>query len=626
MKKIIIPILLAVLAGAVASAKVVGRHVYIHTSEDRQYYDPLTPAEIASIDFVAIANQLDTLWAEVDGRNVTLHWKAEPEAKVNITYYRPMDRKWEIKARGVDGDSWTDYNTSGGQGRYSVYPYLPDQDQDGYFRSCTVDVPIVDAQDFLQLANGVMASLSNYNKLGSYRHNDFGFPAIMLGSDSRAVDMVSDYSGYNWFSAPAGFTDCGPAYMTTYLAWYNCYGIIEDTNKLLLALDSSLAQQSEVKLAVAQLRALRAYAYFQLAQLYQFTYVGHEQSPCVPLVTEANQLTYAAEGAPRATVAEVYAQILADLNASLDFFKANAGGSKATLSLPAVYGLRARVNLVMNRWADAAEDARQAIASFDGQPLSLADASKPGFNSIDTANWIWGIDIKEDDTVVTTGLVNWPSHMGSFCYGYANEVGGWRMVNSKLYESIPSTDVRKGWFLDADSKSANLTEAFQQYADEKEMPAYTQVKFAPYQDQLNAYTNANDIPLMRVEEMYLTWAEAMAMSGDVSTAATLLTNFVRDYRDPQYSAQLTTAEQVQEACFQQRRVELWGEGLTTFDLMRLRKPFDRRGGGWSDFWNYNIQPDDPVLLLCIPHQEIIKNPQISEEQNNPTCPQPAAVF
>lgn len=37
---------------------------------------------------------------------------------------------------------------------------------------------------------------------------------------------------------------------------------------------------------------------------------------------------------------------------------------------------------------------------------------------------MWGIIISETDRVVTSGIVNWISHMGSFNYGYANFSGG----------------------------------------------------------------------------------------------------------------------------------------------------------------------------------------------------------
>jgi len=121
----------------------------------------------------------------------------------------------------------------------------------------------------------------------------------------------------------------------------------------------------------------------------------------------------------------------------------------------------------------------------------------------------------EQDRVSTTGICNFPSHMGSLNYGYAS-VGGWRRISPKLYNEIPASDVRKGWFLNGEGVSANLPAAAQTYITGKKAPAYTQVKYGVLNDQWGTDNNATDIILMRVEEMYLIKAEAQAMSGNVS--------------------------------------------------------------------------------------------------------------
>ena len=76
---------------------------------------------------------------------------------------------------------------------------------------------------------------------------------------------------------------------------------------------------------------------------------------------------------------------------------------------------------------------------------------------------------------------------------------------------------------------------------------------------------------MRVEEMYLIKAEGEAMSGATAAAKQTLNNFVRTYRDPAYASLATDAKGIQDEIWMQRRVELWGEGLSYFDIMRLRK-------------------------------------------------------
>lgn len=237
-------------------------------------------------------------------------------------------------------------------------------------------------------------------------------------------------------------------------------------------------------------------------------------------------------------------------------------------------------------------------------------------------NWMWGLIVAETDRIVTSGIVNWISHMGSFNYGYANFSGG-RQINKKLFGTISDTDIRKGWWVDADTLSTNLTPAQQfMIKDDYGYAAYTQVKFAPYNNVLETSTNANDMPLMRIEEMYLIKAEAEAMNGSNSS----LISFVKTYRDPNYSFSGSTPEVIQEEVFRQRRVELWGEGLNWYDIMRLNRGVDRRGAGYPNATSvFNIPAGSPILLWRVPEAEIQANPSLSEADNNPSAPAPSPV-
>ena len=154
--------------------------------------------------------------------------------------------------------------------------------------------------------------------------------------------------------------------------------------------------------------------------------------------------------------------------------------------------------------------------------------------------------------------------------------------------------------------------------------AYTHVKFGPYNDVVETSTNANDIPLMRIEEMYLIKAEAEAMAGN--DGKTTLENFIKEYRDPSYVCPVTSPTDVQEEVFRHRRIELWGEGLNWYDVMRLKKGVDRRGGGYPNATMvFNIAPNDNILLWRIPESEIQANPMLSEGDNNPATSEPTPV-
>lgn len=458
-------------------------------------------------------------------------------------------------------------------------------------------------------------------------HCDFGLPSLMLFLDCIGPDLVSRDTGYNWFSSSGAYDLGNNNNYVNNIAWYNCYKIIRSSNDVLKNIDPE-TEDPQLQLYAAQGYGNRANAYFILAQLFQFTYKGHETLPCVPLITDQNADVAATEGAPRATVQEVYDQIMSDLDKAVKFLdecgltvdKIAETGSKRFISLGAAYGLRARVNLVMNNWQAAADDAANAIAKSGCTPFSIAEASRPAFASSDEHNWMWCDFIQEVDRVVTTGIVNWPSHMGSFNYGYAS-VGAWRIVSESLYNSIPGTDCRKGWFLDANCNSKNLNSNQAAYVAQIGMVPYTQVKFAPYQGVLGTSTNACDIPYMRVEEMYLIQAEATAMAGNGAQGKQLLEDFVKTYRDPSYSCKSTDPAGVQEAVWMQRRVELFGEGMCYYDLLRLNKGLDRRGAGWEAQWCYNVPA--PLMPLLVPNGEMEANNAIGA--NNSTWSKPTPV-
>lgn len=128
---------------------------------------------------------------------------------------------------------------------------------------------------------------------------------------------------------------------------------------------------------------------------------------------------------------------------------------------------------------------------------------------------------------------------------------------------------------------------------------------------------------MRIEEMYYILAEAQAMGGETGNAVTTLTNFVRAYRNPNYNFSSSSATDIQDEIWNQRRIEFWGEGISYFDLMRLKKPMDRVGGGFEPSVCFNIPANDPLLVYLIPQAEMQANPGLTN--NNPEGAAPTPV-
>lgn len=472
----------------------------------------------------------------------------------------------------------------------------------------------------------VTANFSTYMTINS-RHTDYGYGTIMLHLESRGVDMAQDNTGYNWYSFSMTYDNIDYTYSDHLNIWCTLYNQIYTANAVAATVDIETEDETLMGY-LAQALAIRAYDYFKLVQIYQFSYGNIDPSTAlgVPIITEENKDDAAANGCPRATVQEVYDQILSDLNNAITLLQ-NSGykrTDKRYVDESVVRAIRAQVYLVMKNYSAALEDANYVIENSGASPYTYAEVSEPTFIDINDDAWLWGIYIAETDDVVSSGIVNWPSHMGSFNYGYAS-VGAWRRVNKKLYESIPSTDIRKGWFLDGDCLSANLSDAQQQYVFDYDLPAYCQVKFAPYGGELYTSTNACDIPLIRIEEIILLKAECQAMSGSPADGAATLQSFVSTYRNPSYSFSGSSDSAVQEEVFQQKRMEFWGEGVIWFDYLRLNKDFDRRGGGFDANYCYNIPAGDNALIWRLPYSEVQYNSQISESDNNPVATHPVAV-
>lgn len=494
--------------------------------------------------------------------------------------------------------------------------------------------------------SGMYANMIEYGAItqwygtGQPRHYDFGYASTMMMMDASGQDEPSQVSGYNWYNKPLRFVDRTANSETTYFIWNQCYKNIKVANDVLKSVD--LENLSDVaKSYVGQAYAMRAFEYFTLIQIYQFSYKGHEDAAGVPIVTEKTAEAEANNN-PRAAVKDVYKQIMDDLNTAIDYLT-DSRSAKSEINRQVAYGLRARVNLVMQNWSDAAADAKKAAEGYT--PLSKDAAAAPGFNDVSASNWIWGNIVDESNDIVLSGILNFPSMMCSFTGNGYSPTYACRMINSKLWKEIPSTDVRKGWWIDENLNSPIVNPKYVVHQEDEDEDGnvvkylavynqtgdevaditepYTNVKFGAYKNQYGNELNACDIPLMRVEEMILIQAEATAMGGNVEEGKRILENFVRTYRDPSYTCNATTAEGVQDAVWFQRRVELWGEGFSFTDLLRLKKPLDRTGANYEVSVRFNLPAESPIFLYLIPEDEENHNEALVGN-NNPVVAVPKA--
>ena len=463
--------------------------------------------------------------------------------------------------------------------------------------------------------NAIYAQMIALYAGGTSNHNDFGVASCMMLLESEGQDWIGPNTGYNWF----GYADF---YARNYnaavnlLMWNTYYKTIAACNMVCASTDPETTNP-DLMANLGQARAVRAYCYSILAQLYQFTYNAENASkPCVPIVHES--LTAEQQAAnPRASLQEVYDFIMADLNYAIPALGGWARADKGAADQAVAYGLRARVNMLLGNYADAAEDAKMAIQVSGAQPYTLADVSKPTFCHAEHNSVIWANMIVESNDVVQTGIINWPSHMSSlYTDGYTG-VGTYREISSDLYSKISPTDVRKGWWLNENLESPLLDHPAYAGWKGNGVP-YANVKFGvPDDDMVNLVADA-DWTLMRYEEMLLIQAEGLARSNQEAAAKALLEGWVKANRDANYTCRASDEAGLVEEIWMQRRIELWGEGFAWFDLNRLEKPIIRTtSSNWPEAWIVDVDAHHDCRIWTLPDREIQNNDGIDESDNNP---------
>ena len=448
--------------------------------------------------------------------------------------------------------------------------------------------------------------------------DDWQFLMINFCNDLEGADAHMPNSNYNWFSTCGEYSSRTPSYRNPYIRYRAPYNMIANVNTFIQGYNIEEADDHALNM-IAQAYTLRAYSYLSLAPYFQFGYTVNPDAVSVPIVTpETPDFTQN----PRASLRDIYTFIVEDLTKAIEILEKSPEqrSSKAFIDATVAHGLRARAYMNMNDWSNALADAQAAQKGYT--PATIAEVSVPSFYDISEHNWIWGYDM----TVSTAEVYPYATTSGwlrSFSGdGYAPATQCYCMINTLLYNQIPDTDVRKGWWVDEDLYSPLIEGmtwpgctppdvAHASDGGNSKLPflPYTNVKFGCI--SVGTVTNDEDAPLMRVEEMILNEAECYANLNQDAQAIQVLENFVRTYRDPEYRVANSPRDLKDEIWFQ-RRVELWGEGFFVGDARRLNKPIVRFLGtpestNMSDAFRFNIAPDDPWLLMRFPQGETNTN-------------------
>lgn len=449
---------------------------------------------------------------------------------------------------------------------------------------------------------GMYGHLVTYNSMGrsSVRHDDHGLKSILHIADIMGEDMVQTSSSYSWYYSDYLLELRDKDYLHPLFVWQYLYRSVKLANDILIQIPED-TEDTSLKAYRGQALATRAYSYHYLVQFFQKTYIGHEDAPAVPLVTEVvNE-----EGYPRATMRAVYEQMVNDLTSAVSALEGYSRPSKGFIDQSVAYGFLARVYLSMEEWELAADAANKARNNYT---LMTSDEYLDGFKYISNREWMFGSIVNADLDIVQSGIVNHPSFISSFSYGYASITGMHKAIDRRLYDHMSDTDARK-YAYQAPDGSTFPDGGYNGVT----LPAYVNGKFGASDDGAD---NTQDLVYMRASEMLLIEAEARAELDQTSQAVGLLEELMAE-RDPNYTVPSTD---LLEEIRLQRRIELWGEiGIALFDIKRLKQGINRDypGSNHPDDAKLVVPAEDWLFTYMLPSSEIDNNMDIQPGDNNP---------
>ena len=354
--------------------------------------------------------------------------------------------------------------------------------------------------------------------------------------------------------------------------WSTAYGIILRTNNIINA-NVSGATVNQIK---GEARTIRALCYFNLVRYFARPFTDNPAGLGVPIVT-----VYNADLKPgRNTVAEVYAQIHADLNSAYNLMTTYSNSSQ--FSKFAARALQARVFLTQNDKTNARTAALDVI-------------NNGGFTLITAAGHgaYWANPVIRTDRVETIfevsadAVANNAFDALSYIYSQAGNYGD-MLCADDLYASLEAADVRRALY--ATGVRGGLPSVF-----------------------VNKYPNFvgdhSDTKVLRLSEMYLIAAEASLPASE--TDARTYVNAITAQRGATAIASTGTA--LFNDIMNERRKELAFEGERYMDMQRFKLDINRganypaaaRAVPYANFRR----------VFPIPQTEIDVNPTIKAQQN-----------
>lgn len=229
-----------------------------------------------------------------------------------------------------------------------------------FFNSCedailnlNPEQSISDATAIVDKKSAEAALVGAYDKLqaGNYYGSEFQAAIYLSGGDVNWTGSLNYYRQFNNHSYQADHT-------TINSTWYAIYATLNSANQVIDkvgALQSADLTEAEKNRIVGEAYFIRALSLFDLGRTW-----GN-----VPIITKATVTANDFDGVKQSKQADVYKQVIADLEKALTLLPEKVDRNRATKNT--VRALLARVYLYAENWAKAEEYASLLIADANYQ-------------------------------------------------------------------------------------------------------------------------------------------------------------------------------------------------------------------------------------------------------------------
>ena len=374
-----------------------------------------------------------------------------------------------------------------------------------------------------------------------------------------------------------------PTSMWVRYPWMYYYGIISNANAIIEFGPDAKGSEEKKEYLMAQAKVMRAYCYMMLSQRFYYRWSMGKSAEAANGNGLVLRLNTSSESLPLVSANETYAQIEKDLKEGIEVlekeaYKRDQQEENYQINKDVAYAIYARAALIKGDYATSLTYAQKARKNY---PLMNNDEYLSGF-SVPNSEWIWSSYGKETESL-SVG-----SFFGFMAYNAASSELKYRgrYISNLLYEKIPTTDIRRGMFLDPEDMSYSKTTGQVTKGSDLWNKAHELFPDLPEVNPITAWYNfkfkcidnigVGNLNHFRSSEMILIEAECQHKLGNDQAAQSLLEELTKSTgRDPEYTCD-KTGEDLFEEIKLYRAIELWGEGFEWYDLKRWNDKVDRK--------------------------------------------------